>query len=80
MQIGMDKFLILLTLRANTATISFSPIGTRDVLRVSNRQREFATAFGSQEKLRVTDAVFPDGLNEKAFGVLMSLYVFELHN
>jgi hypothetical protein len=79
MQVGMDKFLILLTLRAYTATISFSPIRTRDILRVSNSQREFAAAFRSQEKLRVTDSVFLNSLYQKVFGARVSLYVFKLH-
>ena len=79
MQVGMDEFLHLLASGTNAATIGFRTVGTQNVLRVGQGQRQLATARWTQKELGVRHMVVLHALDKALLEVGLSDDVFELH-
>jgi hypothetical protein len=67
MQIGMNQFLYFIAYRARAASVLFRPVGTMEILRQRQRQRQCAAPFVTPKELRMRRTVFPYGLRQLMF-------------
>jgi len=80
MEIGMLKFSYPPARRAGTARIGFGGRLAIDVLGVSQGQGQGSVSFGSKKQLGMTNAVFPNRVDQVRFNVLLANDVGKLHN
>ena len=75
----MDQFLHLLAGGANTAAVGLGTVRTKDILGVSQGQRQLAASGRSQKELCVRDVVFPHAVDQPLLDGGLAYDVFELH-
>ena len=79
MQVGMNEFLHLLAGRTSAATVGLGAVRAKDILCISQGQRQFAASRRPQKELCVRNMVVPHTRDEPLLDGGLSYDVFELH-